>query len=239
MKNAGKPKEYVYSEHTYNSSIPIQRLAHRKRFKISLALLDPGKDDTCLDFGCGDGKFLLELTHTKGMDPSRLYGFDPYTPPLKELSVTMFKDYESTLACAKKLNGFSIVTCFEVLEHFSPKGQEEQIRNILSLLSANGKVIVSVPIEVFLPALVKGTLRKVKYKHPDFTIKNILLSFIGRAPLRMRHRNAYISHMGFDYRHLEKLFRVFFEIEKKTFSPFPGLGATFNSQVFFVLRPKQ
>ena len=70
----------TYADTTYNSANPLQRYAHRTRFRRALNLINLGPEETLLDFGCGDGRFINELSRVSGKANS-VFGYEPYMSP--------------------------------------------------------------------------------------------------------------------------------------------------------------
>ena len=229
-----------YKNFTYESNNSLARFSHRTRFAkatdIVLQLRESGREDRqneLLDYGTGTGHFLNELLK-KGWR-GKLAGFDPASKPdFSNDSVLFCSDLQS-LDCQ-----FDIVTCFEVLEHFNTKKQREILTNIDSLLKQNGRVVISVPIEIYLPSIVKNFRRKLSvHRHNSiYSLKNIFKALCGIDIPEIRESDGWLSHIGFNYRKLEQLFHELFQLERKFYSPFSRLNAHFNSQVFYVLRKK-
>jgi|SRR6185437_6883587 len=223
-----------YSDITYNSKNPLARFAHRQRFKNSIKAINLTNGISILDYGCGDGKFLNELGSLNKDKNLNLVGYEPFMEPIEGNKIRIEKNLAD-------LNNekFDVVTCFEVLEHFNPTNQYNYLQNMIAHLKSNGLVIVSVPIEIGIPALVKNLRRRTLFKGEQFSYKNIFKSFLGNPPAEFRIKDGYLDHMGFNYKDLEKLFKKDFVIVTKTFSPFKFLGSNFNSQVFYELKLKQ
>jgi hypothetical protein len=125
----------------------------------------------------------------------------------------------------------------EVLEHFSEANQRKRLLEMVDLLEDNGRIIVSVPLEVGLPSFIKNTIRfLIKQNKGDATFKNIIKSLFG-IPIE-RQQDGYIyTHIGFNHNKLETIFsECQFQIIKKEYSPFKYLYNIVNSQVFYTLK---
>src|SRR5690625_7390021 len=76
----------------------------------------------------------------------------------------------------------------------------------------------------------------------DASPSNILAALRGKPPTErptteIAPGQAYHSHhLGFDYRRLESQFRPYFRREARWFSPFPLLGPSLNSEVYYLLK---
>jgi len=227
-----------YAEKTYNSKNPIVRFAHRKRFKISLSGLDLKDNYSILDYGCGDGQFLLSLQKINPNTKLTLVGFEPYQTLKKHSGIEIF-DNKETLTLNYNKNKFDIITCFEVLEHFNKTNQQNLLNQISSLLKETGLLVISVPIETGLPSLIKNIIRK--YNYPDqevYKVKNIIRALFYRPLEKYRSSDSYLSHAGFNHKILEKLLKKDFNIVKKRYSPFQIFRGLLNSQIFYFLTCK-
>ena len=103
----------------------------------------------------------------------------------------------------------------------------------MRFIKDNGKIVISVPIEIGLSSLLKNIARILLHQTcPHTSAKTMLRSLFGlKVDVPMG------GHIGFYYRDLEKmLIDAGFIITEKTFSPFKFLRGVINSQVFFVLR---
>ena len=222
-----------YGNNTYNSRNPLVRFAHRSRFGRSLRSVDASPGDKILDFGSGDGFFLDQLNErVPGLE---LLAYEPYMEAREGCEIETTSSWDRVLRAAP----YDCVTCFEVLEHFPAEGQEVALDRFLEVLRPEGRLVISVPIERGLPSVVKNLVRKRKYpQHPAYALRNIAASLLGRPLPAYRGGSDYLSHMGFYFDDLELLLSPRFEIVNRSFSPFPGAGAQFNSQVFYELTPR-
>jgi 2-polyprenyl-3-methyl-5-hydroxy-6-metoxy-1,4-benzoquinol methylase len=217
----------------------LKRFSHSKRFEKAVELVDPEDGDKILDYGCSDG-YLLELLKSTGIN-LRTCGYDPLWPyyamnrksPGRNRGIFITDDLDTFGKGA-----FNKITCLEVLEHLEGSSLKDCLLNIKNLLSKNGTVVVSVPIEVGVSSLLKNAVRiYFSQTHPNTNLITIAKSLL-RLPVKRRGDGSYIlSHIGFDYGRLESTFtEMGFEVIKRVFSPFSLLGPYVNSQVFYVIR---
>jgi SAM-dependent methyltransferase len=225
-----KKKEYIYADYTYNSKNPLARFSHRTRFSVGLDLVLEKNPKSILDYGAGDCKFLKAVFEA---DSSIiLHAYEPVMEVKNDENIKIFKDLNE-LASKK----YDVITCFEVLEHFNQKNQAEILGNCFKMLEDDGKIVISVPIEIGLPSLVKN-LRRMSFGHFNWAyLKNTAKCLIGADVPEIRNREGFIpSHLGFNHHKLEKIFLQNFKIEKKTTSPFSILPSFLNAQLFYQLK---
>jgi len=218
----------TYADLTYNTKNPLARFSHRKRLKISVSMFSNTNVRSLLDFGCGDGKFLKEIYIEN--PKINLLGYEP----------VMEIDKDNGLNIVSKLSKinqkFDCVTCFEVLEHFSAKEQLILLNQIKNYVKKGGVVIISVPIEISFPSLVKNIRRYTRSKDIKI-IKEIGAAFFGNYKGSLRNKKGYIfSHIGFSHKRLEVILKNEFSSFSKEYSPFSKLPYHFNSQVFYKLK---
>ena len=132
------------------------------RLKIAASYLKEINAKSLLDAGCGDGLFLAEVRRSTEVET--LVGID-YNLHVEELNGQhdnirfMRADLLRKLPFDRK---FDAVTCLDVLEHF--EDADRVLKNIIPVLSDDGFLIVSGPVESFLYKLgrfvTKGTFSK-------------------------------------------------------------------------------
>lgn len=224
-----KKKEYIYSNYTYNSKNPIARFAHRSRFSIASQIIMSHQFNSILDYGAGDCRFLSNLTINAN---TKYFAYEPIMKVKPESHIQL-------LTNEKSLNNhkYDAITCFEVLEHFNIKEQEAMLQTFLDILSTDGIIIISVPIETGFPSLVKNIRRMSIGDDNEHLLLNTIKCFLGLSiPERQNRSGYYPSHIGFNHRNLEKLFSQNFIVEKKQYSPFKQLPVFLNSQIFYTLK---
>lgn len=236
----------TYADLTIGDRNPFKRWLQRRRYSDALAALrrDHFSDHLrVLDFGAGDGEFVRQLV---GIASVEAWVYEP-TPALMVEARGKLAAFDS-VTYAENLGSveseiFDYIFCLEVLEHLPAKETIAAIGEIHRLLKPAGAAVIGVPHELFLPALVKGLFR-VSRRHGDFdaSFKNIWKATMGRPPLQRPVTEIFpglpyhYHHLGFDYRVLEHMLGERLQLKRKWFSPFHVLGATFNSEVYFLLR---
>ena len=229
-----------YADITRNNKSSLKKFSHQKRFDIAMDLIDLKPKETLLDFGTGDG-YLLQCLHEKNAE-AKLYGYDPLDFMFQELKDTIKKNDLNNIFITDKLqelptNNFDVVTCLEVLEHFSEKNQRERLKELADRVAVKGRIVISVPLETGLPSLLKNTVRfLIGQNKEEASLKNIVKSLFGIKIERQQEGYIY-THIGFNHKHLEKLFgELNLKIVRKEYSPFKYLYNLVNSQVFYILK---
>lgn len=230
--------------------------AHRRRFETALRLAKLFKGQRVLDLGCGDGTFLNLLM--KG-DWAPAFGVGA------EISDDLVQDCRKRLASIANLDFVSTaqldgpthqsaydgVFCMEVLEHVI---DVDSVLNQMSrLTSPAGQILISVPVEIGFPLIVKQTARTVAGwagvgDYPGttpYTVRELLAGlFAGNDQHISRpvHRSAdgqeFHDHKGFNWKSLREKIKQQFVIMLTTTSPLPWLPPHLGSQCWFLIRPK-
>lgn len=230
----------MYADHTIKNRSLLKRFSHSRRFELTLRLLAVARNDKVLDYGTGDGYMLIQMLSATPQ-PQRVVGYEPLESSYQELQQTISKMSTDRVEITDDLNRFDSqefdkVCCLEVLEHLTEENQRNVLCTISYVLNDHGFAVISVPIEIGVSGLLKNFARWIlRQQHRNATAVNILKSFLG-LKIDRGNQPFILSHIGFDYRDLEKVFAsVGFEIKNKVYSPLKGFGGFFNSQVFFVL----
>ncbi|MFB9053065.1 class I SAM-dependent methyltransferase [Formosa undariae] len=226
-------KEYVYSEYTYNSKNLIARFSHRKRFSVAIELVLEKEFKSILDYGAGDNKFLTELSLKR--DNLNLFAFEPIMEIKSSDNIEVFRKLTEF-----KNKKFDVITCFETLEHFNEFTQSIMLKEFYNRLNNDGIVIISVPIEIGFPSLIKNIRRVTVGKNSYQDIKNSIKCFFGKEIPEIRNLEGFIdSHLGFNHKKFENLILKYFQITKRETSPYKNLSDQLNSQVFYILEKKK
>lgn len=242
-----------YSKLTIENPNLLKRFSHQSRFIEASKFLEQYrsfKEFSLLDYGSGDGYFIKFLIDRKFSFNFNAYDADPEEKQIIEMkslfknnninNVNIFNEFQ-------KINKkFNIITCLETLEHFNEKDQYKLINQMKSLLKENGRIIISVPIEVYLSGFTKMIFRfLVNQNHENTNIKNLFKTLFG-LPIIENKTNTFLptqdmkyrsSHVGFYYFNLINLIKTMgFKIEEIKFSPFPILKSLFNSQILLKIK---
>ncbi|HEX2693547.1 MAG TPA: class I SAM-dependent methyltransferase [Gemmatimonadaceae bacterium] len=239
----------TYADITINDPNPIKRWIQHQRFRDAIAILrnaKPGAEFGVLDFGGGDGELLRQCLSAFPFLRASLY--EP-TPAIRREAETKLAPYEG-VEIVGDLNRlreqrFDLLFCLEVFEHLPPQATDEAIAAIHGLTKPAGLVVIGVPHEIFLPALVKGLFRMARrFGAFDGRPANVVRASLGRPPKGRPTKEIapgfsyYRYHLGFDHRELQRALDRRFETVSQWFSPLRPLGQIFNSEVYYLLRPR-
>jgi SAM-dependent methyltransferase len=231
--------------------------SHRRRFEIGLRLASRFRGQRLLDYGCGDGTFLA-LLHAGSWAPAESTGaeLDPFQvescttrfgarPDLRFISI-------AALDARRHHGRYDIVTCMEVLEHVVDL--DNVIRQLWSLTADNGRLLVSVPVEVGLPLVLKQLARRIAgwrgigdypgtggYSPREYWASLFAgaAQHIERPTYRGNTGPSFHDHKGFNWMSLRERLQTWFSIEETVASPVPWLGPRVATQVWLVARKKK
>jgi hypothetical protein len=227
-----------YRDHTFNDPNPIKAYCHKQRLRIALRLLGLADNESLLDFGAGDGTF-AELVAAEGSKVN-IFVYEPTIGLFNQI-----KYGRKTMNINDFSPGqFEKIVCLEVLEHLPEKDLKRVLNSLSELMAANGKLLVSVPIETSLSGLIKNVYRYFHSKNIDKIDLGILIkSFFGlcikKRPLVRLDGLDYIpGHVGFSYLALKRELEKHFVIKRQCCSPFPSLGTAINHCVYYLCSGK-
>jgi SAM-dependent methyltransferase len=226
--------------------------SHGSRFARAGVLAAEKRGGRLLDFGCGDGTFLA-LTH--GTFRSAV-GADVDLDQLEECRRRLGTLEGVRFVATSALDGsehdaaYDVVTCMEVLEHCPDEERRRVLDLLVRLCGADGRIIISVPIEIG-PALAGKQLFRAlaaarglgDYRHREtYSPVELARAVLGRPALARAQyvvasaggERRYCGHKGFDWRHLQAELRERLTIDRRLFTPLGALGPLLNSQVWFV-----
>jgi 2-polyprenyl-3-methyl-5-hydroxy-6-metoxy-1,4-benzoquinol methylase len=241
-----------YASKQLFSKAGIISWSHRRRFQIGLELGRQFSGQRVLDYGCGDGTFLAMLL-TSGSPPAMGVGSELLKPTVEEcqsrlggpnLRFVLVDELEDT-------GTFEGVFCMEVLEHIVEP--DAILQRLERRLAPNGRLLISVPVEIGLPLIFKQIVRRVAgwfhigdYPgiHPYTTAEIISGLFAGsrqhlqRPVVSNQWGLSFPDHKGFNWRAFRTILAQRFEIDRIVGSPLSWLPPQLGSQVWFILRKK-
>lgn len=226
--------DITYAAQTIDAPNPFRRYAHRNRMsrsvRFAVSRATPGS--TVLDFGCGSGAFIEELSKRS----IRAVGYEPYMAERANASLPIFSRFDDI----ESAGPYGLVTLFETIEHLTEKEFDSFLRSCRRVLAKDGGILISGPIEVG-PALVLKEIsrylcgiQRVGFKKTRFghsLLELLGASFLGIAA--KRGNDIKCTHKGFDFRKSIRYMRdKGWRVKVLTYGPLP-LGTWYgNSQVF-------
>jgi 2-polyprenyl-3-methyl-5-hydroxy-6-metoxy-1,4-benzoquinol methylase len=231
--------------------------SHGSRFQTARRLAEPLAGARLLDYGCGDGTFLA-LVHDlfpeavgADLDPKQTADCARRFASVSGLSFIL------TEGLADRNGSFDVVFCMEVLEHCIDEVRAQVLHDLRRLASADGTVIVSVPIEIGPSLLGKQLVRMIagwrrlgdyqyREKYTPWELGKMVFAGAQTAIHRPVLRTELIpgrptffhGHKGFNWRTLRHQLGEHFRVEQVLFSPLGWLRGFFSSQVWFICKPQ-
>ncbi len=246
LKTGGYAKKQIYA------GCNVLRWSHRQRFSKGLSLIKKYSPSSILDYGCGDGTFLIlakDIVKEKNgmeIDDNQLRLLKDRLKDEPDFNFHHTNDILETKS--------DMVTCFEVLEHCT----KESIENVLTSLKKNctkgGTVIISVPKETGLTMVGKQTVRRIlgwrkfgnyewteSYNFVDF-FKMLFATEKTQVPRKYYEvefdggKYETCGHYAFNWKSLKLDIQRHFEIEKIEYTPFVLPLGVLSSQVWFICK---
>jgi len=224
--------------------------SHRSRFRMARRLVTPYRGRCLLDYGCGDGTFLAFIHDLfpeavgADLDPARTAQCGQRFAHLPSLSFRLIRDLEEGRT-------FDVVTCMEVLEHCTDENRERVLDDVSRLVARDGVVIISVPVEIGPPLLIKESLRTVaawrglgeyRFKERYRLGEMVRMTFAGPRTEIERPQYPgpppYHGHKGFNWHVLQQRLERNFALRTRRFSPLSWSRGWLSSQVWFVCEPR-
>jgi SAM-dependent methyltransferase len=235
----------AYADLTTRDPNRVKRWLQNRRFRDAVGTLPPAGTAPLriLDFGAGDGELVRQIALRQSIEACVYEPTPRVMAEAKEkLSGVPGVKFRSSLESVES-GSFDYVFCLEVFEHLPRAETDAALAEMHRLVKPNGFVVIGVPHELFLPALLKGLFRMTRrYGAFDASPRTILAAVRGRPPserpsMEISPGFAYFgAHLGFDYRDLEGVLQERFRVIRRWFSPIPMLGSALNSEVYYLLQ---
>lgn len=198
--NLKKNPNEIHSYFESNKKIKIANYFHWKAIKYAASLVEPS-GGTVAEIGCGEGYLMPTLR--KHFD--KVVGIDISERMLN--STKTFFQFPNVLYLKDNIvsprysdlikKRYNWVICLETLEHVPQ--WDMALHNMFKMLLPAGRILISIPIEIRFPLLIKEVARYFSYgKGSGWQLDDFIKKVRGsRSPI---NRKNYGSHMGFDYR---------------------------------------
>jgi len=230
--------------------------SHRKRFEVGVGLARQFAGKRVLDYGCGDGTFLAMLMADSAA-PASAAGSEVHASVMEDCRTRLGNRpglhfvLDNELDAPRHLNAYDAIICMEVLEHILDV--EPVFEKFVRLLVPSGQLLVSVPVEIGWPLLVKQMIRRIAGwrglgDYPGTSPYNLreywVSVFAGcrQQIVRPIHRDGdggyFHDHKGFNWMVLREALARRFYIERTIGSPLTWLPPHLSSQVWFLARKK-
>jgi 2-polyprenyl-3-methyl-5-hydroxy-6-metoxy-1,4-benzoquinol methylase len=238
-----------YARKQLGSRSRIIAWSHRRRLRMAARLAAPYAGQPLLDYGCGDGTFLAQISP---LFPD-VTGADADAGQIDECRKRFANLSRVSFIATRDLAGsnydrrFGLICCMEVFEHCVDADVDYLLEDLDRLLAPGGAIIISVPIEIG-PALIgKELLRAIagRRRIGDYQYRDsyrwgelMRMACAGAATVIARPTHPFgtgaaHSHKGFNWRRLRSPIERRFVIRDVHFSPFDGFAGWLSSQVWF------
>ncbi len=228
--------------------------SHQSRFRLARKMVEPYAGNRLLDYGCGDGTLLGQIHDLfptavgADVDLNQTIDCRARFANLSGLSFVLTND----LAGAAHAGAYQVVTCMEVLEHCVDQDRDQLLLALGRLVSPDGVLVISVPIEIGPTLIGKQIVRTLagwrglgdyKYNESYTTYELFRMAFAGERTAIPRplysngNGSGFHAHKGFNWRTLRMLLQEHFNIRQVRFSPLGWLGGYFSSQAWFICEP--
>lgn len=235
-----------YAQKQLASSVRLLSWSHTRRYEKAREVVLELAPRSLLDYGCGDGTF---LTHVASFVPECV-GAD-----IERVVVNCRGrvrrhniQFETLDEMRRAERSFDVVMCMEVLEHVLESDLGRTLDELRARVKVGGHVVVSVPIEIGVPLLIKQGVRRyvgwrgqAHYAQGEHYSVAELARMVFAGPESSIARPAWgdplhHGHKGFNWHRLRRELEARFALEAVAASPVPWLGTALNSQVWFTCR---
>ncbi|HTI73221.1 MAG TPA: class I SAM-dependent methyltransferase [Candidatus Limnocylindria bacterium] len=234
------------------SDLSILRWSHGSRFRVAVAKSAPFRGQRILDYGCGDATYFQMLLQS-GHAPASMVGaeLDPNVIRANETKFAKSRQVSfiplAELDHPRQQEAYDAVVCMEVFEHLVDPAK--YLDHMCALIKPGGRLLLSVPVEIGLPVVVKLSVRRLAAMRGihgyDSTIpytwgelfKSLFAGSQQHIP-RVKHVSPDGSppvhcHKGFNWKMLRELIAKRMNIEQVSGSPVQWLSPALGSQVWF------
>lgn len=223
-----------YARQTLDAPNPLRRYSHRNRLKRSLSLALPMASGTILDYGCGSGVFIQASLSAN----VPAVGYEPFMREQVSDVLPIYSDWSDV----ERLKPYGLVTIFETIEHLSIGELDTFLDSCQAILSLEGKILISVPIEIGPALFLKHVSRGIVSGMRDFYSVNALYSLLSAAILGIpekRTADLKLSHKGFDFRAmLRHINSKSWATQILCYGPLP-IGTWYGNSQVFILASRQ
>ena len=195
---------HIYLRHCDSGLFPklkITNYFHWLTLKHAVSLIKPS-GGLVMEIGCGEGYLMPTLSkyfdRVVAIDNSeRMLNLAKCNFSFPNITYLLCDITSSEHLKLISRGKYGWIICLEVLEHIYQ--WKVALNNIINLMGAEGKVLLSMPVEVGLPLLVKEIGRTIFYgRSSNWGVVNFIKKLFESK--RSIPRSDYRSHMGFDYR---------------------------------------
>jgi SAM-dependent methyltransferase len=228
--------------------------SHSSRFTTALRLIEQ-PDGNLLDYGCGDGTFLAMAADRVGKG----HGVDVNVGQVEDCASRLAELGNLTFSVPEGLAGqeydgsFDVITCMETLEHVPDAVVDAVLTDLRRLCAPNGKVIISVPVEIGPSFVLKQTIRAIAKRRGNSSYNldehysprdAAKMFFAGRQTVVPRRAfnvdgTEFYSHFGFNWRYMRDWVSKYLKVDRTMFTPVGGFGGLVSSQAYFICSPKR
>ena len=232
-----KLKENPNEIHSYiksNNKIKISNYFHWLAIKSAANLVKPS-GGMVAEIGCGEGYLIPTLS--KHFD--KVVGIDKSEKMLN--SAKKFFQFANVfylidnIAAPQHLQlieeKYNWIICLETLEHI--RQWDVALHNMFKMLLPEGRILLSVPVEIGFPLLAKEIARYFSYGKGSGWQLNYFIRKVAGSKSTINREN-YGSHMGFDYREVIDYIKKMSYININYISFFPINSKHLGLRVYIV-----
>jgi SAM-dependent methyltransferase len=244
------------ARHQIGSPDPLTAWSHTRRFDAALSLCRTFAGMRVLDYGCGDGTFLA-LAMMADPQPAAAVGAERFIHTVEECRERFLSEPRIRFVEIASLDGpehtkqYDAVFCMEVLEHVFH--WEPELARMARLLAPRGTLVVSVPVEIGVPVIIKQIARTIAGwrsigYYPGttpYSWRELVSAVVAGAtqhidrPVLDFGDGPCHDHKGFNWRVLRDRLTRQFEVTRIVASPFSWLGPGLATQVWLVCRLRE